>query len=762
MRHGSNPLRQNRERSIAPSQVPVGPRHTYYHLANADEYPEVLPLALRLVRDGLESFINSPQQLPADLGRYRDDPSEMPRALAALSELAALTSNPWNHREPAVARRQVMHYLTQYLPAALVDGCWLQGAVRVATAHTEVGAGLTAAYAHQVHAYAEDPDDHFVSEYRHLYRLLATPVEDVSARSFSVRREFLDSSFELPALLLSIGQFPRMFQSEIVGLHLAWQFLEVPSFSRSLVRDARMHHSLPAANHTVTESTDAQRGRLLALEVARRLLQGNAKDVNETWRCMWSGLALAANAWTAWLTATGETVPDGPPDPRQEMIDLLCRKAPHAGGYHGNKRLGGTLLDDQFRAVKFDPEALLDNLASSRLVTPGDPESSGFLQRLVVFGGPMVEVFSPAEIMTIKNWISRLPPRSQAAHQRASLRIENESDPTRVPEPVRPLSSSATFRKRSERRYANCSVRELYHYLVNLEFFPDVLPVAERFASDRLERSMLTVKTGDRPIPSERYDPDALERWVHVKHREQVDSYRPLIGAPRISRREFIESTVQLAPLILIDGGWLQGIASPALIHRTVGCMLFHVFYEEAGEGNPAQHHANIYRDLLTAMGEAAPPVDTKEFVNWPRLRDASFDVPTLWLSISSFPRHFLPEILGLNLAVELAGIGGPYLEARDTLRHFGLPTLFVDVHNAADNVSVGHSAWALKAINAYMDEVAAREGPHNVDYHWHRVWSGVRATLPQVSFIRLALHRIAARVLGSPQERRVPRIFRT
>jgi hypothetical protein len=154
--------------------------------------------------------------------------------------------------------------------------------------------------------------------------------------------------------------------------------------------------------------------------------------------------------------------------------------------------------------------------------------------------------------------------------------------------------------------------------------------------------------------------------------------------------------------------------------------------------------------------------VDTKEFVNWPRLRDASFDVPTLWLSISSFPRHFLPEILGLNLAVELAGIGGPYLEARDTLRHFGLPTLFVDVHNAADNVSVGHSAWALKAINAYMDEVAAREGPHNVDYHWHRVWSGVRATLPQVSFIRLALHRIAARVLGSPQERRVPRIFRT
>jgi hypothetical protein len=305
-------------------------------------------------------------------------------------------------------------------------------------------------------------------------------------------------------------------------------------------------------------------------------------------------------------------------------------------------------------------------------------------------------------------------------------------------------------------------VRELYHHLVNRELFPDILPMAERFARDRLERSMLAIKTGDRPIPSECYDPEAFDRWVHVRHRAQVDAYRPWAGSPRVSRTAFIESTVQLAPLILIDGGWLQGIASPSLIHRPVGCMLFHVFYEEVGEGDAARHHANIYRDLLTAMGESAPAVDTKAFANWPRLRDASFDVPALWLSISCFPRHFLPEILGLNLAVELAGLGGPYLEARDTLRHFGFPTLFVDVHNAADNVSEGHSAWAVKAIRTYMDDVAAREGPQNVDYHWHRIWSGVRATLPQSGFIRLAIQRITARVAGFPQDRRIPRVFRT
>ena len=186
--------------------------------------------------------------------------------------------------------------------------------------------------------------------------------------------------------------------------------------------------------------------------------------------------------------------------------------------------------------------------------------------------------------------------------------------------------------------------------------------------------------------------------------------------------------------------------------------MLVHVLVEEIGEGKPEEHHANIYRDLLAAMGDAAPPVDSWEFAKWPRLRDSSFDVPTLWLSISCFPRHFLPEILGLNLAVEIAGIGGPYMEARDTLRRFGYPTLFVDVHNAADNVAAGHSAWAMNAIKRYMDGEAERVGPHHLDHTWHRVWAGVRATLPQIGRMRLMAHRIGKRIFG--EDPAVPLIF--
>lgn len=757
----SKPLAGTRGLCLESFREPIGPRLAFHGLTNSDEYPEVLSIALNHVSDRLQGFVSSPERVPADLRRFSGDRTQMSQALAALSDLGAQNTSPWTHSDSAVARRRVVHYLQQFLPTALVDGCWLQGMLRVATVHTHVGAMLAAAYAEHVQAFIDDPEEHFVCEYRDVSRRLGMPVYDVCARSFSERDEFLDSSFELPRLLLSIGQFPRTFFYEIVGFHVGWQYLAIPSFSRRLVRDTRMLHSLPEIGERIAESTQQERARLFALDIARRVLE-EAGESPDFWRRVWLGLALAADTWTTWLSTTGKTAPVGPSDPRQNMIDLLCRKAPHALGYHGDRRIGGVLIDEYFRAATFDPAALLDNLATSQHVSPGHPERSEFLQTFVMFGGPMQDVFSPAEIVTIHNWITSLARQPETSHDTGNPRTTTGPEMERTKETMQSRWPSLAFRKRSEQTYAGCSVRELYHHLVNLEFFPEILPVAERFAHDRLERSMLTIGTGERPIPAKSYDPDALERWVHAKHRAQVDSYRPLTGEPRISRSEFIESTVQLAPLILIDGGWLQGIATPALIHRRVGCMLFHVFFEELGEGDATRDHANIYRDLLTAMGESAPPVHTEEFANWTRLRDISFDVPTLWLSLSCFPRHFLPEILGLNLALEVAGLGGPYLEARDALRHFGFPTLFVDVHNAADNVSVGHTAWAMNAIKTYMDELLEREGPHNVDYYWHRVWSGVRATLPPVGITRMVFHRISARIGGLSEDRRVPLIFRT
>ena len=752
--------------AVAARPTRLSCRKAYYHLVNVEEHPEVLPLAYDLAANRLDIAASGIGDLGTQPSSLAGVPTQLAEVLDRLGERRARFSRPWWTASEDLTRRQVLYYFLQYMPAALVDGCWLQCGLRVATAHTQVGASLTGLYQHQVCAFVADPGRHFVADYRTVYGRLGAPLEEVSSHSFAERSDFLEPSLAFPVFLLGIAQFTRTLPFEILGLNLAWQFLGLSAFGPDLIRDICKAYALPLLGEDLGDPQHLEKGREMAREAAVRLLEEvGERNLGEAWPRLLRGVAAGVEVWTQWFDATHASAPTGPPDPRQEMIDLLWRKAPHASGYHGERRLGSRRIDEHLDPKTFDGPGVLEALASSPWVKPGKADKSALLNRLIAFGGPMMAVFSPVEQQIIQRWIDSLHPKD-AQSSSAEVRRRSEAAPAPMGPSVREEQfvtgrgwEVGDFRRRSQRLYGKCTVRELYHYLVNIEFFPDILPIAERFAHERLERSKAMLWKGERPIPSRHYDPQALEAWVHKKHREQVDSYRPPDVRPEAPKDAFIEATIQLAPLILIDGGWLQGMASPALIHTTVGRMLFHVLVEELGEGKVKEHHANIYRDLLKAMGEEAPPVDTWEFARWPRLQDASFDVPTLWLSISCFPRHFLPEILGLNLAVELAGVGGPYMEARDTLRRFRYPSLFVDVHNAADNVSVGHAAWAMNAIKRHLDEVAERDGPRTVDRVWQRIWTGVRATLPQIGRARLAAHRIRRRFFGEDATL-VPLIF--
>ena len=758
------PAFETNDPTLSPGPMRLGYRKAYYHLVNVEEHPEVLPLAFDMVSQRL----NSARAAFADAVISPTSPDDTPTSLAALAEritpLGARFARPWRGESEDLTRRRVLHYFAQYMPTAFVDGCWLQCGCRVAAAHTAVGASLTGLYQHQVRAFVADPGRHFVADYRSVMGRLGAPVEEVASHSFAERSGILESSLGLPIFLLGIAPFTQTFSGEILGLNLAWQFLDLSAFGPDLIRDTCEAYGLPPLGEDLNDTDHLDTGRRMAREATLRFLEtSEGPGLLDRWNQVLRGAAAGVAAWTEWFDQTTAAAPTGPPDPRQEMIDLLWRKAPHACGYHANKRLGATKIDEHLDPAKFDGPAMLDALARSPWVKADKSGRTMLLGRLIEFGGPMLAVFSPIEQQIIQNWVDTLP-TGDASLAEAPLSARADPAPT-APTAIdhRHIDGRGwdvqQFRDRSKRLYGGCSIRELYHYLINVEFHPDILPVAERFARDRLERAMATLWKGERPIPSRRYDPAALEKWVYDKHREQVASYRPPGVRPEVTKEAFIEATTQLAPLILIDGGWLQGIGSPALIHTAVGRMMFHVLVEEIGEGKPEEHHANIYRNLLTAMGETPPPVESWDFARWPRLLDESFEVPTLWLTISCFPRHFLPEILGLNLAVELAGVGGPYMEARDTLRQFRFPTLFVDVHNAADNVSVGHAAWAMNAIKRHMDEVAERDGPHSVDRVWHRVWAGARSTLPQIGRLRLLAHRIRRRFFGEDLTQ-VPLIF--
>src|SRR3569833_2270056 len=148
------------------------------------------------------------------------------------------------------------------------------------------------------------------------------------------------------------------------------------------------------------------------------------------------------------------------------------------------------------------------------------------------------------------------------------------------------------------------------------------------------------------------------------------------------SREQRVEETVQLAPLTLIDGAWLQGFSEVDYASDRVGSPLFRIFWDELGNGNLSINHPRIYRALLLSMDIDLPPTGSPQFPYDPRLRSESLRLPVFWLCLRKLPVTLRPEILGLNLAMELSWVGCSFRSSRQILKHYGFSTQFVDMHN--------------------------------------------------------------------------------
>ena len=126
---------ENDEPSLRPQEQPVSVRSAFYLLANIDEHPEVLPMAYDIAMEHVPRT-QEQQDIPADLKALRDNPNSLPQFMEWMNQRRADHQQPWHNSDAATSRRLVMHYLTQYAPTALVDGCWLQCVLRVAIAHS--------------------------------------------------------------------------------------------------------------------------------------------------------------------------------------------------------------------------------------------------------------------------------------------------------------------------------------------------------------------------------------------------------------------------------------------------------------------------------------------------------------------------------------------------------------------------------------------------------------------------------------------------
>lgn len=618
-------------------------------------------------------------------------------------------------------------------PLALNSGSWLQWLSSPGNADDPVTLRILALYAEDLGA--GHPRASRGGAYLTLLRGLRLSEYAAPASRVAGDQRIADVAFYLPTTLLTASRRPNEFRGELLGADLClrtvgllpaldivrktvptatdWDVVD-PGRGRTPPQSSAAEASLAAVEHLV--ATDP------AAEAAVRLGFAWTFEALRHWSDRLHAELLAAL------------------DPAYDMAELLRLRAREGSVYHQDFELAGRPLSQWLRDCQTDPSGLLRVLAESKLIRPGRSDASPLVRGLAGERGPMFRVFSPEDLVVIRRWIDSLPPEPPSAATHPARSGAAWGLPASLPSWLDEGGGNGDDPEPT-------SVRDAYHRLMRREETPALRRYATGYVRGWLARSRYGVNR-DHPLPP-RWDPEGLRPWLVDQHDKHGRQFEESSGVPLPSREALIDSTVQLAPLTLIDGAWLQGFTDHEHASSEIGHFLFETYWDELGNGEPRLNHPLIYREVLAEMGISVPPTDSAEFAHWSGFRDASFELPVYWLSVGRYPRTFLPEILGLNLAMELSGVGGTYRRARLALRKYGFSTRFVDIHNTIDNVATGHSAWAADAIDVFMSSIPL--GPESAAQQraWERIRVGYRSLNPPDGFRARLAGRLGRRSGG-------------
>lgn len=606
-------------------------------------------------------------------------------------------------------------------PLAMVSGAWLQWLSAPGNADDPVTLRILELYACDVGV--GRPRASRGSAYLTLLRAMALSEYATPPSRLALDERISDEAFQMPAVLLGMSRHPDDFRPEILGADLCLRSIGLlPPLA--LVRQA-----LPAAADwgAIAPDTARQPARSGAVEQCRGVIDALSDSAPDGAAERVSlGFEWALAALGRWCDVLREDL-DAARDPAYEMAELLRLRAREAAAYHQDFRLEDRPLSEWLRQCGADPGPLLTALAGSRLVKPGRSATSPLVCGLVSEHGPMFRVFAPTDLAVIRRWIDSLPSSGPGPA------VITWSRGPAFRHPLSDGGDAANETAAGADGVTPASLREAYHMLQGRADAPALRRFALDYVRGWLARSRHGWEESEHQLPK-RWTPAGLRPWLLEQHdRHARDFEAGPEGLP--SEEALIDSTVQLAPLTLIDGAWLQGFTDYEHATSELGHFLFETYWDELGNGEPRLNHPLIYREVLAEMGVRLPPTRSREFAFWPGFRDASFELPVYWLSVGRFPSRFMPEVLGLNLAMELSGVGGTYRRARIALKRYGYSTRFVDIHNTIDNVAAGHSAWAADAVDAYLSTLPVSEGAGSREHAWQRVRVGYRSLNPPTGF---------------------------
>ncbi len=483
------------------------------------------------------------------------------------------------------------------------------------------------------------------------------------------------STFQLVLTLLTLRHYPQSFLPEILGVTLA--ACSLTGLRMPLPKDAR-ELALEALNEARSQDWDEHRiGRGTAL-----------------YQCLMRNIAADLKDPLPLLTH------------HDAFAEVIRKKARGAKGYHANIRVEGKPLDEWFDEASIDPEKLMMALASSRFVEAGCPNRSRLIQAMD-FGGPMFGVFDDDERTRAKRW------------------IEDPSDISRGPDPRPPATAVETsVIPPLAPRPSPSGLRELFHQLIHSENPAESPEESLQLIRRILRRTRWLRRLGLLPNAFH-YDPESLDQFLEQTHHEALKPKARRFKNRALSRKDWIWILTQLSPSVLIDGAWLSGVPNAFSLMQPWHLKLLRIHEDELGRGDPQKNHPRVYRRLLESLKVEVAEVTDLGFALNPEINTVAFQFAAYMAAIGLHFHTFEPECLGLNLAIEISGLGAGYQNIIRDLRGHGIDPMIAELHLSIDNLDSGHARIARDAIVLYLESVAQREGEKAQQAAWQRIQLG-------------------------------------
>ncbi len=511
---------------------------------------------------------------------------------------------------------------------------------------------------------------------------------------FNQQARLLSTVLDFAVLQLALARFPRLFFPEIMGFTLAY------CQSDTLLEQCFPHHT---PHHFFTLH---RRHRQRALPWLEKIIDAHLSQSGDQQASVYARIVQGFSLFQHQSEQCRHQLHDffnHPVSVEQQLAGIFRQKLAGALGHHRHIQLNGKALDQWLKQLPDGSDDFLAALKQSSYVDQKQPENSRLL-KLFASGGPMNGVLTGPELTVLRRWLTS----------------EQADRPAIIASSAPQIQSTPAVSDRLKR----CSLRQSYHQLINQQWSQPFSAMIKQ----RLSRQLRLCRWLSRP-PFLHFEQDSFDHYFQTLYQREMAAYRPLQGKPKISRTAYLWGLKQIAPMVLIDGCWLQHCLELQASHADICEILFTIYADELGNGSPTDNHPLIFRRLLDSLSIALPPVHSKAFADHPEFIHSAFDLPVFMLSLSRFPRLFLPELLGLNMAIEISGLGRHYLTLVDEWRYWGIDATIAEAHIAIDNIASGHTFLARQAILLYLNEIRRKSAdPSQVNRHWRRIWTGYSA----------------------------------